>query len=79
MLANPKIFSRSLFILKKIIVLKKHTRKTLTPEHAHNPLFFLKIAFKSNNAHKKLSHTNNMHTNNSHKKSSHKHENKYFL
>ena len=37
-------------------MLKKHIYKTCTflptPKHTHNPLFIIKITFKSNNSHK---------------------------
>ena len=36
---------------KKIIMLQKHTYKK-RPKHTHNPLFLLKITFKSNNSYK---------------------------
>ena len=43
-------------------MLKKNTYKTSTPKHTHNPLFLLKITFKSNNSHKNY-HTNIMRIN----------------
>ena len=36
---------------KKIIMFKKHTYKK-HPRHTHNPLFLLKITFKSNTSNK---------------------------